>query len=85
MNKWEKEVAKSLFGSEKAILKELKKYYRDALADIEKKIQILLADPLTQSRAYRLDYQRVLKKQVSDILNRLHENEYKTSGIFRAG
>lgn len=82
MNKWEKEVAKSLFGSEKAILRELEKYYHDALADIEKKMQVLLADPLTQSRAYRLDYQRALKKQVSDILNRLHENEYKTIQSF---
>lgn len=78
MNKWEKEVAKSLLGSEKAILKVLEKYYRDALADIEKKIQILLADPLTQSRAYRLGYQTTLYKQVSGILNRLHDNEYET-------
>lgn len=82
MNKWEREVARSLLGTEKEVLKALEKYYRDALADIEKKIQILLADPLTQSRAYRLDYQRALIKQVSDILNRLHENEHKTIQSF---
>lgn len=44
MNKWEKEVAKSLLDSEEAALAELEKQYRRALKDITEKIRVFQAD-----------------------------------------
>lgn len=82
MNKWEKEVAESLFNSEKEVLKALEKYYSQALSDIEEKTRILLSDPLTQSRVYRLNYQTTMGRQVSAILDKLYNHEYQTIQVF---
>lgn len=82
MNKWEKEVQKSLLESEKETLEALEKHYRKALQDIDEKVKILLSDELTQSRVYRLNYQTALHNQVAGILEKLHSDEYTTISQF---
>jgi hypothetical protein len=48
------------------------------LNDIDIKIRVLESDELTQSRIYRIQYQKVLKKQVEAVLEKLHADEYST-------
>ena len=78
MNKREKEILQHQLDSEKAILEQLTKQYQRALNDINLKIRILQSDELTQSKIYRIEYQKVLKKQVEAILEKLHSDEYTT-------
>lgn len=61
---------------EKAVLKELEKNYTAALADIKKNIKVLQADPATQSKAYQLDFQRQLEKQLTGILDVMTTNNF---------
>lgn len=44
MNKWEKEVQRSLLDSEEAVIKELEKQYAAALKDISEKVKLFQAD-----------------------------------------
>ena len=85
MNKRQKEVMQFQIDSEKAVLDELEKQYKRALRDIENKIRILESDELTQSRIYRLEYQKALKQQVEGILEKLHSDEYSTIQQFLSG
>ena len=78
MNKRQKEVAQHQLDSEKAVLKRLERQYTEALNDINRKIMILQSDELTQSRIYRIEYQKALKKQTEAILEKLHSDEYTT-------
>lgn len=78
MNKRQKEVIQYQLDSENAILEQLTKQYQKALNDIDRKIRILQSDELTQSRIYRIEYQKALKKQVEAILEKLHADEYTT-------
>ena len=78
LTKREKEVIQYRLDSEKAILEQLTKQYQRALNDIDIKIRVLQSDELTQSRIYRIEYQKVLKKQVEAILEKLHADEYTT-------
>ena len=66
------------FDSEKAVLEQLEKQYQAALNDINRKIRILQSDEMTQSKIYRLEYQKALKKQVEAILEKLHSDEFTT-------
>ena len=58
MNNRQKELLKHQLKSEKEILSELKKIYESSLSEIDEKIQILLSDELTQSKIYRIEYQK---------------------------
>ena len=78
MNKRQKEVIQYQLDSEKTVLEQLTKLYQKALNDIYRKIRILQSDELTQSRIYRIEYQKVLKKQVEAVLEKLHADEYTT-------
>lgn len=78
MNKRQKEMLQHHFDSEKAVLKQLEKQYQTALNDINRKIRILQSDEMTQSKIYRLEYQKALKKQVEAILEKLHSDEFTT-------
>ena len=78
MNKRQKEVIQYQLDAEKAILEQLTRQYQRALNDIDRKIRILESDELTQSRIYRIEYQKVLKKQVEAVLEKLHADEYST-------
>ena len=64
--------------AEKAVLEQLRQQYQRALNDIDRKIRILESDELTQSRIYRLEYQKTLKKQVEAILEKLHSDQFTT-------
>ena len=78
MNKREKEVLQIQLDKEKEILAKLKKQYERALHEINIKIRLLQSDELTQSRIYRIQYQKALKGQVEAILEKLHADEYST-------
>jgi len=78
MNNRQKELLKHQLKSEKEILSELKKIYESSLSEIDEKIQILLSDELTQSKIYRIEYQKALKGQVSAILENLNNNQYES-------
>lgn len=78
MNKRQKEVAQHQLDAEKAVLEQLRQQYQRALNDIDRKIRILESDELTQSRIYRIEYQKALKKQVEAILEKLHSDQYTT-------
>ncbi len=78
MNKRQKEILQYQFDSEKAVIEQLTKQYQRALNDIDRRIRILQSDELTQSKIYRIEYQKALKKQVEAILEKLHADEYTT-------
>lgn len=78
MNKRQKEIAQYQLDAEKVVLDRLKRQYKTALNDINRKIDILQADELTQSRIYRIEHQKALKAQVEAILEKLHSDEYGT-------
>ena len=70
MNKRQIEFMQHQLDEEKAVLEELEKQYKRALRDIEYKIRILGSDELTQSRIYRLEYQKAMKQQVQAVLEK---------------
>ena len=78
MNKRQKQVMQHQLDAEKEVIDKLTKQYQKALNDIDTKIRILQSDELTQSRVYRIEYQKVLKKQVEAVLEKLHADEYTT-------
>ena len=71
MNSRQKEVIAASLDDEKAVLSALEKNYTTALADIKRNIKELQSNPLTQSKAYQLDFQRQLERQISGILDNL--------------
>lgn len=76
MNKRQKEILKHRLKSEKEILAELKKLYESSLSEIDEKIKSLLSDELTQSKIYRIEYQKALKGQISAALENLNGKQY---------
>ena len=82
MNKRQKEVLQHEYDAEMEVIKKLTAQYQRALNDIDRKIRILESDELTQSRIYRIEHQKALKKQVSAVLDKLHADEYTTINQF---
>lgn len=78
MNKRQKEVIQHQITMERLVLDLLEKEYKEALKDINLKIQMYLSMPETQSRIYHRQYQETLKKQVEAALGKLHSDEYDT-------
>ena len=81
MNKHQKQVQRKIILNERAILKELEQIYEQALNDIMAKISQLQARTDTQnlqSIIYQVEYQKVLKTQISAILDQLHHNEFNS-------
>lgn len=76
MNSRQKEVIGQSLADEKAVLKDLTDNYTTALADIKKNIRELQANPLTQSKAYQLEYQKQLETMVSGVLDTLQGNNF---------
>lgn len=85
MLKREKEVFGYLLKNEEDVMRTLERQYKKALKDIETCIKVLQADELTQSRIYRLEYQKTLKKQVEAILEKLHSDEYTSMNQYLSG
>lgn len=80
MNKRQKEIQQQFLNNEKAVLKKLEANYRDALGEINSKIELLLLrqDADMQHVIYQVEYQRALKTQVQSILETLQTNEFAT-------
>lgn len=78
MNARQKEVLEQSLKDEQAVLDALTKNYTSALADIRKNIRELQANPLTQSKAYQLEYQKQLEKQISGILDNLQGKNFNS-------
>jgi SPP1 gp7 family putative phage head morphogenesis protein len=80
MNKQQKEVLLSQLNDEKAVLKAIEKNYKDALAEINSKIEHLMArhDADMQHVIYQVEYQKALKTQIQAILETLQANEFET-------
>lgn len=85
MLKREKEVFGFLLDTEEAVMKELEEQYRKALEDINTCIMVMQADELTQSKVYRIEYQKTLKKQVEAILEKLHSDEFTCMQQYLSG
>lgn len=86
MNKRQKEVAQAQLNNEKAVLKSLETSYKDALGEINSKIELLLArqDADMQHVIYQIEYQKALKSQVQGILDKLQANEFETISEYLA-
>lgn len=80
MNKRQKEIQQQFLNNEKAVLKKLEANYRDALGEINSKIELLLLrqDADMQHVIYQVEYQKALKTQVQSILEALQTNEFTT-------
>lgn len=76
MNKRQKEVLQLSLKDEQAVLKALESNYTKALADIKRNIRQLQSNPLTQSKAYQLGFQKQLESQISAIIEVLHGNNF---------
>ena len=80
MNKRQKEVQQQFLDNEKKVFKDLDGVYKNALNDINKKIELLMArqDADMQHVIYQVEYQKALKTQVQSILETLQTNEFET-------
>ena len=80
LNKRQKEVQQSFIDNEKAVLKQLEGNYKDALGEINSKIELLMArqDADMQHVIYQVEYQKALRTQVQSILETLQTNEFET-------
>lgn len=80
INERQKEILQSQLNEEKALLKSLEAMYKDALAEINSKIELLMArqDADLQHVIYQVQYQQALKTQIQAILETLQANEFET-------
>ena len=85
MNEFEKEVAQLGLDKEKAVKKSLEELYRNALVEINERVLILMSDELTQSKIYRIEYQKALKGHVSAILDNLKNSRYDSISEYLKG
>lgn len=76
MNGRQKEVLQSGLKDEQAVLDALTKNYTSALADIKRNIRELQSNPLTQSKAYQLEFQKQLERQISGIIDNLQGKNF---------
>lgn len=76
MNKRQKEMLQLSLTDEETVLKALESNYTKALADIKRNIRQLQSNPLTQSKAYQLEFQKQLESQVSAIIEVLQGNNF---------
>lgn len=74
MDKYNKEILKVLLEDESKLLKELQSVYAAALRDIKKNVNWLMANEMTQSRIYQLEYQKVLEERIGGIVDVLSSN-----------
>jgi hypothetical protein len=86
MNERQKEVLQAQLNDEKAVLKALESNYKDALAEINSKIELLMArqDADMQHVIYQKQYQEALKTQIQAILETLQANEFETLSEYLA-
>lgn len=89
MKSWDKEVQQSLLKDEKAVVQNLEKCYKSALAEIDDKIggftARIIENNNPQSAIYQLKYQQELRKQVESALKDLQSNNYSTINDYLQG
>ncbi len=78
MNERQKEVLHASLTDEQAVLDALQRNYTAALADVKRSIKVLQANPLTQSKAYQLEYQQALERQIMGALDVLQSKNFTT-------
>lgn len=78
MNNRQKEVLQAQLKSEEDLIKAIKRQYEQAIRDINLKIQFLSSGEITQSRLYQLEFQKALKSQISEILDKMNKANYTT-------
>lgn len=76
MNKRQKEILQNELNNEKNVIKQIKTVYERALVTIDKKIELLSANKMTQSKIYQKQYQEALKKQIEVILAMMNSEQY---------
>lgn len=76
MNKRQKEILQNELNNEKNVIKQIKNVYERALVAIDKKIELLSANKMTQSKIYQKQYQEALKKQIEAILAMMNSEQY---------
>lgn len=86
MNKFEKELIQHTLSAEEREMRELKKIYKQALAEIDDNIARLLgrADADMQHVIYRVDYQRALKGQIHGILDAMNSKQFESISQYMA-
>lgn len=86
MNKREKEILQAQLNNEKAVLKQLEEMYKEALLEINSKIEILMArqDADLQHVIYQVEYQKALKTQIQAILENLQTKEFESISEYLA-
>lgn len=80
MNKNQLEYLKQNIKDEKKTLKELKKVYLESLKEVERKLEQLLENPELPSKIYQARYQKALKKQLEEIIDKI--DDYSTIDEF---
>lgn len=76
MNKNQKEYLIANIKDEKKTLKQLKRMYLDSLKEVERKLEQLLENPELPSKIYQARYQKALKNQLLEIINKI--DDYST-------
>lgn len=80
MNKWEKQVQRSLLKDEQRILRILELMYRDVLREVQDRMLVyynrVIVDPADAAAVYQLRYQQALAQQLSDILDGFEDKNY---------
>lgn len=76
MNQRERELIEENLKSEELILQDIKELYEEALVGIDEKLKILMAEKLTQSKIYQIEYQQALHDQISEILENMNTQQY---------
>lgn len=71
MKKWEKEILQKQNSNQAAVLRKLKKSYKNAICEIEDKIRVLQSKEQTQSVIYQKKYQQELLKQVRTVYGKM--------------
>lgn len=77
MNKRQKEIYNLSLEDEKKLLHQLEQNYINALADIKIKIKKLEKMPDTQSRAYQIEFQKHLEKEINGYIDILESNNVR--------
>ena len=78
MKKWEKEILQKQIQDEAKVTTSLEKIYKQALQEVNDKIQVLMSKEQTQSVIYQLRYQQELEKQLSEIYGNMSNTFYGT-------
>ena len=77
MKKWEKEILQNQIQDESMVTIQIENAYKEALDEINDKIQVLMSKEQTQSVIYQLKYQQALQKQVESVYSKMASTWYK--------